>query len=123
MGDLITANLYKIKKGDKIAEVSDWSDGEEKIIRIPIDENLSPADNAQRCYKKYTKAKNAEIMITKQLAEANEELSYLESVLQSIGQAESEDDISQIREELADGGYISGGIKNKKGKITKEKKA
>lgn len=123
MGDLITANLYKIKKGDKIAEVSDWSDGKEKIIRIPIDENLSPADNAQRCYKKYTKAKNAEIMITKQLAEANEELSYLESVLQSIGQAESEDDISQIREELADGGYISGGIKNKKGKITKEKKA
>lgn len=123
MGDLITANLYKIKKGDKLAEVSDWSDGEEKILRIPIDENLSPSDNAQRCYKKYAKAKTAEIMITKQLAEAREELSYLESVLQSIEQAESEEDISQIREELADGGYISGTAKTKKGKIAKEKKA
>lgn len=123
MGDLITANLYKIKKGDKIAEVSDWSEGEEKIIRIPIDENLSPTDNAQRCYKKYTKAKNAEIMITAQLSEAREELSYLESVLQSIGQAETAEDISQIREELAEGGYISGGAKKKKGKNPKEQKA
>lgn len=113
MGDLLTANLYKIKKGDKIAEVSDWSEGEKKIIHIPIDENLSPSDNAQRCYKKYAKAKTAEVMITAQLSEAREELLYLESVLQSIGQAQTPEDISQIREELSGGGYISGGPKHK----------
>lgn len=107
MGDLITANIYKIKKGDSVAEVSDWSDGTEKIIHIPMDKNLSPADNAQRWYKKYTKAKNAEAVISEQMEEAKKEASYLETVLLAIADAEDMDDIAQIKEELSEGGYIN----------------
>lgn len=117
MGDLITANIYKIKKGDKIAEVSDWSEGEEKIVHIAIDENLSPSENAQRYYKKYNKAKNAKIMITKQIKATSQEIVYLESVLQSLENAKSIEDISEIRYELSEGGYIKKGSKDKdKGK-------
>lgn len=114
MGDLITANIYKINKGDSVAEVSDWSEGEEKKLRIPMDKGLSPAENAQRWYKKYAKAKNAEIMLSEQLTAAREELLYLESVMQSVAQAETAEDISGIRDELADGGYIKGTQSKKK---------
>ncbi len=117
MGDLITANIYKIKKGDKIAEVSDWSEGEEKIVRLLIDENLSPSENAQRYYKKYAKAKNAKIMITEQIKVASEEIIYLESVLHSLENAKSMQDISEIKYELSEGGYIQKGNRGKeKGK-------
>ncbi|MBQ2942193.1 MAG: NFACT family protein [Clostridia bacterium] len=115
MGDLITANLYKIKEGDKIAEVSDWSTGEEKILHIPMDESISPSDNAQRYYKKYAKAKHAEIVIGEQIENTIKETEYLKSVLQSVSDAENMDDIAQIKEELAEGGYIKaeGGKKKK----------
>lgn len=118
MGDLITANIYKIKKGDSVAEVSDWSDGTEKIIHIPMDKTLSPAENAQRWYKKYAKAKNAEVVISEQIATAKEEASYLESVLLAIADAEDMDDIAEIKDELAEGGYI----KREKSKKKKENK-
>lgn len=106
MGDLITANLYKIKEGADFAEVSDWSEGEEKIIHIALDKGLSPSANAQRWYKKYMKAKNAEVMIGKQLAETVGEIEYLESVLHAVKEAGNADDILSVRSELADGGYI-----------------
>lgn len=117
MGDLITANIYKIRQGDAVAEVSDWSSGEEKILRIPMEKNLSPADNAQIWYKKYTKAKNAEVMIKSQLKAAREELLYLESVMQSVSEAESAEDIASVREELADGGYVKGVFSKKKKEV------
>ncbi len=116
MGDLIKANLYKIKEGQKIAEVSDWSGFEEKIIHIPLDENISPSENAQKYYKKYAKAKNAEEILSAQIEKTLNELEYLKSVLLSVGEAENMEDISQIKEELQDGGYIAG----EKGKKKKE---
>lgn len=112
MGDLITANIYKIKKGDDFAEVTDWSEGEEKTLHIPIDKNLSPADNAQRWYKKYLKAKNAEIMIKSQLKQTAEELYYLETVLLAVQEAEDASEIAAIKEELSDGGYIKRSAKS-----------
>ncbi len=114
MGDLITSNLYKIKEGEKIAEVSDWSTGEEKIMHIPMDKSISPSDNAQRYYKKYAKAKNAEIVINEQIKLTNEEIEYFKSVLLSVADAENMEDIAQIREELAEGGYIKGEAGKKK---------
>lgn len=115
MGDLITANLYKIKEGEKIAEVSDWSTGEEKILHIPLDDSISPSDNAQRYYRKYAKAKNAEIVINEQIKLTGEEIEYLTSVLQAVSDAENMEDIAQIKEELSEGGYIkSEGGKKKK---------
>ncbi len=114
MGDLITANLYKIEAGAKIAEVSDWSTGEEQILHIPLDDTISPSDNAQRYYKKYAKAKNAEIVISEQIEYTTGEIEYLQSVLQSVADAENMDDIAQIKEELSEGGYLKGEAGKKK---------
>ncbi|MDO5478925.1 MAG: NFACT RNA binding domain-containing protein, partial [Clostridia bacterium] len=118
MGDLITANLYKIKQGAKMAEVSDWSTGEEVILHIPLDESISPSDNAQRYYRKYAKAKNAETVIGEQIKLTCAEMEYLKSVLQSVNDAENMEDIAQIKEELAEGGYIKGETGKKKKQIS-----
>ena len=77
-----------------------------KDIDIPLDIHLSPQENAAKYFKKYTKAKTAEKYLTEQLTRAGAELEYLESVLQELAQAESEQDFNDIRAELTDGGYL-----------------
>ena len=67
MADLITANLHMIRKGVLSAKVVNYYDDECPMIDIPLDEKLSPSQNAQKFYKKYGKLKNAKIELTKQI--------------------------------------------------------
>ena len=90
-----------------------------QLFDIPLKPELSPSRNAQRYYKLYTKAKAAEEHSSAQLAEAKTELKYLETVLDSITRAASYSDISEIREELAEQGYIPSLRSNKKQKAKK----
>lgn len=110
-GDLITANLYLLKRGMKQATLVDYEDMHEDgtfaEVAIALDERLSPAANAQRLYKKYNKTKNAKVELTKQLAIAHDELSYINSVLDSLEHAESPTDLAEIRDELYRAGYAS----------------
>ncbi|HOM02126.1 MAG TPA: NFACT RNA binding domain-containing protein [Acetivibrio sp.] len=105
-GELITANIYCIpKNADKVSLLNYYSeDGE--YVEVPLDENLLPQENAQRYFKKYAKAKAAYIHTTQQLEEARGELSYLESVLHCLESSNSIKDIDDIRQELADQGYL-----------------
>ena len=110
-GDLITANIYRLSRGDREALFDDYEDMREDgsfgQIRVELDSRLSPAANAQRYYKKYNKAKTAKVELTKQIALGEEELSYLASVLESLGRAESPSDLLEIRDELYRSGYAS----------------
>lgn len=109
-GDLITANIYRIKKGDTLLEATDWSrtdeNGNAPLVRISLSSRLSPSQNAQAYYKKYTKLKNGELFKTEQLKKAVCELDYIDSVADSLERAGSDDEYIHIREELASGGYI-----------------
>jgi len=113
-GDLLTANLYAIKNGDKFAEVTDYYSENLESISIPLSENLSPTQNAQRYYKLYNKAKNAEIEAAVQLKNTREDLEYLESTLQLVENCTTESDINAIRNELAEMGYLKFRRNNKK---------
>ncbi len=104
--ELITANLYAISGGEKQAVVVDYFDPEMKEITITLDERLSPANNAQKYFKKYNKAKIAKEELTKQIRLAKTELSYLESVEEELKKAETEEDLSEIKDELFEQGYI-----------------
>ena len=110
-GDLITANLYQLKRGMKQATLIDYAemreDGTFPEVTVTLDERLPPAANAQRLYKKYNKSKNAKIELTKQLAIAREELAYINSVIASLEHAESPTDLVEIRDELYRAGYAS----------------
>ncbi len=111
-GDLITANLYRLKRGDKSVEVVDyerWNEekGDFETTVIELDERLSPAANAQRYYKLYNKSKTARVELAKQLEIARSELTYIYSVFDALTKAETTADLSEIRDELYRSGYAS----------------
>ncbi len=111
-GDLITANLYKLKRGDKSVELVDYESwNEEKqdfdTTVITLDERLSPAANAQRYYKLYNKSKTAKVELARQLQIARQELEYIYSVFDALAKAETAADLTEIRDELYRSGYAS----------------
>ncbi len=105
-GDLIKANLYRMKRGQTALEAENFYDPENAAVRIPLEAKLSPQQNAERYYKLYTKAKNAEKVLTEQIAEAERELEYLESVQEELSLAAGEKDLGEIRRELIGQGYL-----------------
>lgn len=107
MADLITANLYAIKRGADYVTVVNYYDESMPTINIPIDGKFSPSQNAQRYYKKYTKLKKAKTELAKQIELANQELKYISTVFDSLTKAEGETDLTQIRNELYHSGYAS----------------
>lgn len=110
-GDLLQANLYRIERGASSVTVENFYD-ENKPMEITLNPAISPANNVQKYYKDYRKAKTAETMLTEQIKNAKDELVYLDSVADTLDRAESEKDLSQIRLELSEQGYI----KTQKGK-------
>ena len=105
-GELIKANLYKLKSGDSEAEVENYYDENLSVIKIPLNPALSPSKNADRYFKEYKKTYTAAEALTKFTEEDRLELVYFDSVLESIERCSSVLEISEIREELYDGGYI-----------------
>ncbi len=113
-GDLLTANLYMIQPATEKVTVQNYYSENCEEITIPLKPELSPSRNAQRYYKLYTKAKTAEEHSKTQLEDARVEKAYLETVLDSVSHVTSYEDISEIREELAEQGYISSQNSKKK---------
>lgn len=104
-GELILANIYKIKQGDKSVAVTDYYDGTEKTISL--DPALTPAQNAERYYKRYNKAKRTLVAQLPQKEFAEAELAYLNGVNDEIALAENASDAVLIAEELKAAGYIA----------------
>ena len=105
-GELLKANIGMVERGDTVCEVINYYDPECKPLRIKLDERLTPAQNAQKYFKDYKKAHTAEEMLTKLIEDSEQEMIYLESVFDALSRAECENDIAEIRLELADSGYI-----------------
>ncbi len=106
LGDIVTANIHKIIKGQTVLQAEDFYDEEMKVIDIPISPILTPQQNAAKFYKDYTRMKNAEKELTRQLELGEQELSYLQSVLEELNRAGSDAELEEIRQELQAGGYL-----------------
>jgi predicted ribosome quality control (RQC) complex YloA/Tae2 family protein len=106
-GDLIIANIYALKRGMTSFEAVDYYDENCPTVTVELDSRLSPADNAQRYYKLYNKAKTAKEVLTEQISIWERELIYLESVKVFLSKAETEEDLVEIRDELYRSGYSS----------------
>jgi predicted ribosome quality control (RQC) complex YloA/Tae2 family protein len=118
LGELLTANLYAVKKGMSEVEVLNYYDEAGSMVTIPLDPRKNPADNAQKYFSRYQKAKNAIIAVQEQIAKTNDEIRYFEALLQQLESA-SPRDIKEIREELAEEGYIKARHVKKKKKPDK----
>ena len=119
LGDILMANLHNIQKGQPIAKCQDFYDEDMKIIEIPISVTLSPQQNAAKYYKDYNRMKNAENELVKQISLGETELNYLESVLDELNRASSEQELEEIRRELQDTGYVKADSAKKRAKQAK----
>ena len=104
--ELVTANIYRIKRGDRLLRCQDYYDPEGGDIEIELDPLKTPQQNAAALFKEYNKLKAARSHLTDLIAQGESQLDYLNSVLEMLSLAESEKDISDIRRELVDTGYI-----------------
>lgn len=113
-GDLIMTNLYAIEKGQTSFTCENYYSEQGGEVTIKLDPRLTPSQNAQRYYRDYKKADTAEKKLAALIADGEEELKYIDSVFDSLTRADSESDIAQLREELAEQGYIKKrSLKNK----------
>ena len=103
-GELITANMYKLKGGEKELIAENYY-GNNAPITIPLNENSSPSKNSQTYFKKYNKLKNAILHATEQKKEYEDNIDYLDSVLYLIDVQESVSELNQIKQELSESGY------------------
>ena len=111
--ELINANLYQLEKGVLYYDLENYYD-ENRILRVPADPALSPAQNSQKYYKDYRKTYTAEKKLTEQIEQGTEELAYLETVKDALSRAETERDIGEIRRELVASGYLKDKTPEKK---------
>ena len=105
-GELLTANLHLAEKGMKSVSLPNYYDPEMKEIEIPLDVKLSPAQNAQRYFKLYQKARNARTLAAEQIEKTSEELAYLEGQMDNLGKCSGESELAELRDELEKFGYV-----------------
>jgi len=113
-GELITANLYRMERGQRKVTCENYYDGNREIT-IPLDPLLTPQENAAKYFKRYAKAKTAEKYLKEQMEIAQRDVAYLESVLEEIAEAETEQDFNDIRSELKDAGFLRQKGREKRG--------
>lgn len=105
-GELLTANIYAVTQGMTTFRTVDFYDENMAEIEIALDPTKTPAENAQKYFAKYNKAKRTLAALEIQQKQNDEELEYLESVLNALDNAVDDTDLSEIRTELAESGFI-----------------
>ncbi len=103
--ELILANQYRLEKGSIFYDLENFYNNNE-VIRISADPALSPSANAQKYFKEYRKAKVAESMLGELIEQSEQELAYLESVIDSVNRADGYTELAEIRNELYEQGYL-----------------
>ncbi len=110
--ELINSNLYRLEKGSAFYDVENYYDNNSPL-RISVNPALTPVANAQKYYKEYKKAVTSEKMLGDLIENGEQELIYIDSVLDALSRADTEAEISEIRQELISGGYIRHRSKDK----------
>ena len=121
-GDMITSEIYKIKQGMTKALLTDYSVDPPAEEEVPLDERLTPAQNAQYYYKKYKKAQSAKEILAAQILESEDELKYIDSVFEELLRVKNREDADEIRKELSQSGYLKNKLQKQKNNGKKPKK-
>ncbi|HOO27523.1 MAG TPA: NFACT RNA binding domain-containing protein, partial [Lachnospiraceae bacterium] len=115
-GELLNTYGYGLKTGCKSFEADNYYTGE--TITIPLNETLSPQENAKKYFDKYNKLKRTEEAVNIQSAETKKEIEHLESIGTALDIALYEEDLAEIKDELVESGYIRRKSTMKKKKFT-----
>lgn len=115
-GDLITSYIYMIEKGMNYIEVQNFYDPDYSKVKINLNPNLTPSENAQKYFKRYNKLKHAKKEISAQIEISLDEINYLENIILSIDNCDNIAELNDIKEELQKLGYMRGKVNSKKEK-------
>lgn len=118
LGELLTAYMHQFNRGDESVELVNFYDEDQALVKIQLDPQLSPSDNAQRYFRRYTKYRNSLTIVAEQMKLAEAEIVYFETLLQQLNDA-ALSDIEEIRDELVQQGYL----RERKTRGPKRKKA
>ncbi len=99
-GELIIAYLYKIKPGDEFLIAEDYTKEDYPEVKIKLDKNLTPQENAEKLFKRYAKLKKTVAATEPQIKETEEQIAYFESILSDVERAETTEDFDDVTEEL-----------------------
>ena len=105
-GELLTANLHLARKGETSVDVPDYYSEGMPLVRVELDPRLSPGQNAQRYFKLYQKARNAQTLAAEQIEKTSAELDYLEGQLDNLEKCQAEAELFELRAELERFGYV-----------------
>ena len=105
-GELLTANLHLAQKGAKWVEVPNYYEEGMPLLKVELDEKLSPGQNAQKYFKLYQKARNAQTLAAEQIEKTSAELDYLEGQLDNLEKCTEESELFELRAELERFGYV-----------------
>lgn len=114
-GELLTAHMHQVQKGDQSIDVIDYYDPEQKEMTIDLDPNKTPSENAQTFFKRYQKLKTSKRVVKREIRKSQQEVAYFDQLLQQMDVAK-EADIEEIRQELREEGYLKQQKQRKKGK-------
>ena len=106
MGDVLNAHLYELHRGQMEVTLPNWYDPAGGNITIPLDPLLTPAQNAQKYFKRYQKARSAREIAAQQKEKTLAELDYLEGMLLDVDKCVGESELEEIRAELVRTGYM-----------------
>ena len=112
-GELINTYGYGLEEGCKSFKAVNYYNGEE--ITIPLDPTLTPQENSKKYFDRYGKLKRTQEALEVQIADTTSEIEHLESISNALDIAAEESDLSQIKEELMEYGYVKRHYGNKKG--------
>ena len=105
-GDLISANIYRLGKGISRCSLENYYEPGSPLVEIKLDPRLTPSANAQKYYREYRRAATREKMLREQTELDERELSYLDTVFDELSRADSDEELAEIRDELAGEGYV-----------------
>ncbi|RJE90569.1 fibronectin/fibrinogen-binding protein [Paenibacillus sp. 1011MAR3C5] len=118
LGELLTAYMHQFNRGDESIELVNFYDEDQATVKIGLDPQLTPSENAQRYFRRYTKYRNSLTVVAQQMELAKGEIAYFETLIQQLNDAALAD-IEEIREELVQQGYL----RERKTRGPKRKKA
>ena len=112
--ELLKANLYRVRRGDRSLECENYYEPDSPPVMLELDPLKSPQQNLENRYRRYRKAKGAREHLGTLIAEGEKLLDYLNSVLEELDRAESEQELNGIRGELESVGMLKKGGREKK---------
>jgi len=116
-GEIIKANIYRMKKGEELLIADDFYSENADKREIKLDNLKTPEQNAAKYFKAYVKARNAEKILTEQIEIGVKELEYIESVIELLSRVSSDKELEDVKTELTQTGYYKEKSKTKTKKI------